>query len=178
MGWLQSLLSPLKKMWIRLHSAQNKSNVLLQPIIILKFSSLSLSLSSSFLPLIPILAFPFLCIIVHFQMLYASLSSWCTSKLSFFIHYIFSFTLQFVVIILCFLHVIINCIMFFSFPGRGIYILYEDVKSCPYEDVHVLWSILVESHTPSIPSKQWRLLYTSYIRINERFFGNVYIWYL
>ncbi|CAN0856744.1 hypothetical protein LINGRAHAP2_LOCUS6576 [Linum grandiflorum] len=30
--------------------------------------------------------------------------------------------------------------------GRGIYILYEDVKSCPYEDVHVLWSILVESH--------------------------------
>ncbi|KAG6597448.1 hypothetical protein SDJN03_10628, partial [Cucurbita argyrosperma subsp. sororia] len=31
---------------------------------------------------------------------------------------------------------------------RGIYILYEDVKSCPCEDVHVLWSILVESHTP------------------------------
>ncbi|CAO2835588.1 unnamed protein product [Amaranthus hypochondriacus] len=30
----------------------------------------------------------------------------------------------------------------------GIYILYEDVKSCQYEDVHVLWSILVESHTP------------------------------
>ncbi|KAJ4825535.1 hypothetical protein Tsubulata_033528 [Turnera subulata] len=40
------------------------------------------------------------------------------------------------------------------FSGRGIYILYEDVKSCPYEDVHVLWSILVESHTPSLPSKQ------------------------
>ncbi|BFG13864.1 hypothetical protein CerSpe_001380 [Prunus speciosa] len=39
--------------------------------------------------------------------------------------------------------------------GRGIYILYEDVKSCPYEDVHVLWSILVEAHThtPSLPSK-------------------------
>ncbi|ONI26253.1 hypothetical protein PRUPE_1G012900 [Prunus persica] len=36
---------------------------------------------------------------------------------------------------------------------RGIYILYEDVKSCPYEDVHVLWSILVEAHTPSLPSK-------------------------
>ncbi|CAN6547994.1 unnamed protein product [Malus baccata var. baccata] len=31
--------------------------------------------------------------------------------------------------------------------GRGIYILYEDVKSCPDEDVHVLWSILVEAHT-------------------------------
>ncbi|KAK4778163.1 hypothetical protein SAY87_018350 [Trapa incisa] len=30
--------------------------------------------------------------------------------------------------------------------GRGIYILYEDVKSCPCEDVHVLWSILVDSH--------------------------------
>ena len=40
----------------------------------------------------------------------------------------------------------------FCFSGRGIYILYEDVKSCPYEDVHVLWSILVESHTP-LPSK-------------------------
>ncbi|RDY07725.1 hypothetical protein CR513_08120 [Mucuna pruriens] len=36
---------------------------------------------------------------------------------------------------------------------RGIYILYEDVKSCPYEDVHVLWSILVESHA-SLPSKK------------------------
>ncbi|OAY84348.1 hypothetical protein ACMD2_27271 [Ananas comosus] len=31
---------------------------------------------------------------------------------------------------------------------RGIYILYEDVKSCQYEDVHILWSILVESHPP------------------------------
>ncbi|KAK4558367.1 hypothetical protein ACB098_10G076200 [Castanea mollissima] len=37
---------------------------------------------------------------------------------------------------------------------RGIYILYKDVKSCPCEDVQVLWSILVESHshTPSLPS--------------------------
>uniref|UniRef100_A0A7N0V935 Uncharacterized protein n=1 Tax=Kalanchoe fedtschenkoi TaxID=63787 RepID=A0A7N0V935_KALFE len=32
--------------------------------------------------------------------------------------------------------------------GSGIYILYEDVKSCPYEDVQVLWSILVESQPP------------------------------
>lgn len=31
---------------------------------------------------------------------------------------------------------------------RGIYILYEDVKSCPCEDVQILWSILVESHPP------------------------------
>ncbi|XP_037417977.1 uncharacterized protein LOC119281591 [Triticum dicoccoides] len=29
---------------------------------------------------------------------------------------------------------------------RGIYILYDDVKSCQCEDVQVLWSILVESH--------------------------------
>ncbi|KAL4288907.1 hypothetical protein AHAS_Ahas19G0333100 [Arachis hypogaea] len=62
MGWLQSLLSPLKKLWFRLNSNQNKR--------------------------------------------------------------------------------------------RGIYILYEDVKSCQYEDVHVLWSILVESHSPSLPSKK------------------------
>ncbi|CAL5195192.1 unnamed protein product [Lathyrus oleraceus] len=33
---------------------------------------------------------------------------------------------------------------------RGMYILYEDVKSCPYEDVQILWSILVESHPSSI----------------------------
>ncbi|KAI3459385.1 hypothetical protein Pfo_016048 [Paulownia fortunei] len=36
--------------------------------------------------------------------------------------------------------------------SRGIYILYEDVKSCPYEDVHVLWSILVDSRPPALPS--------------------------
>ncbi|KAK8942551.1 hypothetical protein KSP39_PZI009546 [Platanthera zijinensis] len=33
---------------------------------------------------------------------------------------------------------------------RGIYILYEDVQSCQYEDVHVLWSILVESHPDAL----------------------------
>ncbi|KAE9618431.1 hypothetical protein Lalb_Chr02g0142691 [Lupinus albus] len=27
---------------------------------------------------------------------------------------------------------------------RGVYILYKDVKSCPCEDVHTLWSILVD----------------------------------
>ncbi|CAA7395404.1 unnamed protein product [Spirodela intermedia] len=32
--------------------------------------------------------------------------------------------------------------------SMGIYILYEDVKSCQCEDVHVLWSILVESQSP------------------------------
>ncbi|KAK1287658.1 hypothetical protein QJS10_CPB19g00811 [Acorus calamus] len=38
---------------------------------------------------------------------------------------------------------------------RGIYILYEDVKSCQYDDVHVLWSILVESRPPppALPMK-------------------------
>ncbi|KAJ0080419.1 hypothetical protein Patl1_23349 [Pistacia atlantica] len=38
----------------------------------------------------------------------------------------------------------------FLSSDRGIYILYEDVKSCQCEDVHVLWSILVESNTPSM----------------------------
>lgn len=38
-----------------------------------------------------------------------------------------------------------------QFSGKGIHILYEDVKSCSYEDVHVLWSILMESHTPALP---------------------------
>ncbi|WVZ09995.1 hypothetical protein V8G54_014525 [Vigna mungo] len=41
----------------------------------------------------------------------------------------------------------------FNSKEEGIYILYEDVKSCPYEDVHVLWSILVESHS-SLPLKR------------------------
>ncbi|MQM00083.1 hypothetical protein Taro_032816 [Colocasia esculenta] len=43
--------------------------------------------------------------------------------------------------------------------SRGIYILYEDVKSCQYDDVHVLWSILLESHPPSAllpPLKLWQ----------------------
>lgn len=48
------------------------------------------------------------------------------------------------------------------FSGRGIYILYEDVKSCPYEDVHVLWSILVESthappHALALPPQNWSI---------------------
>ncbi|CAN6175916.1 unnamed protein product [Urochloa humidicola] len=59
MAWLQSLFSPLKKLWVRMHSAQHKK--------------------------------------------------------------------------------------------RGIYILYEDVKSCPCEDVQILWSILVESHSHPPP---------------------------
>ncbi|GFP92306.1 hypothetical protein PHJA_001374700 [Phtheirospermum japonicum] len=27
---------------------------------------------------------------------------------------------------------------------RGIYVLYEDVKSCSCEDVHALWTLLVD----------------------------------
>jgi hypothetical protein len=46
----------------------------------------------------------------------------------------------------------------FFFSGTGIYILYKDVKSCPCEDVQVLWSILVESRTPSLPSTWWSCL--------------------
>lgn len=33
----------------------------------------------------------------------------------------------------------------FLFIGGGIYILYEDVKSCSCEDVHALWTLLVDS---------------------------------
>ncbi|OAY73424.1 hypothetical protein ACMD2_27291 [Ananas comosus] len=35
--------------------------------------------------------------------------------------------------------------------NRGIYILYDDVKSCQCEDVQILWSILVESHPHPTP---------------------------
>ncbi|KAH9622768.1 hypothetical protein KSS87_015390 [Heliosperma pusillum] len=56
--------------------------------------------------------------------------------------------------------------------SRGIYILYEDVKSCQYEDVHVLWSILVESHKspalPNLPFTQSKLLCLPPEQVNER----------
>ncbi|GJN09932.1 hypothetical protein PR202_ga27986 [Eleusine coracana subsp. coracana] len=29
---------------------------------------------------------------------------------------------------------------------RGMHLLYKDVQSCQDEDVHVLWSILIDSH--------------------------------
>lgn len=48
---------------------------------------------------------------------------------------------------------------FLWFPGRGIYILYEDVKSCQCEDVHVLWSILVESNTSSMSLHHWSYIF-------------------
>ncbi|KAG6751732.1 hypothetical protein POTOM_043936 [Populus tomentosa] len=77
MGWLQSLFSPLKKLWFRKHSTAHKKS---------------------------------------------------TS------------------------HMIAYDI--FTLPGEDIYILHEDVKSCQYEDVHVLWSILVDSQTPPLTSKR------------------------
>ncbi|KAL9240813.1 hypothetical protein vseg_014991 [Gypsophila vaccaria] len=53
--------------------------------------------------------------------------------------------------------------------SRGIYILYEDVKSCQYEDVHVLWSILVESHkAAALPYKETKLLCPPPEHVNER----------
>ncbi|KAL8232535.1 hypothetical protein R6Q57_002313 [Mikania cordata] len=78
MEWLQSLFSPLKKLWVKLHSAHHKS-------------TFDLITQRSF--------------------------------------------------------------MLTNHAGRGIYILYEDVKSCPYEDVQVLWSILVKStpHPLALP---------------------------
>ena len=84
-GWLQSLLAPLKKLWIRMHSAQRKSTA----------RSIS-PISSRF----------------------------------------FFFFFLFVIVVFWFV---------WWHAERGIYILYEDVKSCPCEDVQILWSILVES---------------------------------
>ncbi|KAB2604868.1 hypothetical protein D8674_037155 [Pyrus ussuriensis x Pyrus communis] len=36
-----------------------------------------------------------------------------------------------------------NCMKGYIYIYIYIYILYKDVRSCPCEDVHVLWSILV-----------------------------------
>ncbi|KAG6750620.1 hypothetical protein POTOM_045125 [Populus tomentosa] len=80
MGWLQSLFSPLKKLWFRKHSTAHKKSTT-----------------------------------------QSSISNDC-------VH-------------LC-------------FSAEDIYILHEDVKSCQYEDVHVLWSILVDSQTPPLTSKR------------------------
>ncbi|XAR58549.1 hypothetical protein NMG60_11013989 [Bertholletia excelsa] len=33
---------------------------------------------------------------------------------------------------------------------RGINVLYEDVKSCPCEDVKILWSMLMESEATTM----------------------------
>jgi hypothetical protein len=50
-----------------------------------------------------------------------------------------------------------DCTVPLCFSAEDIYILHEDVKSCQYEDVHVLWSILVDSQTPPLTSKQWAM---------------------
>ncbi|PSS06404.1 Regulator of G-protein signaling 7 like [Actinidia chinensis var. chinensis] len=36
---------------------------------------------------------------------------------------------------------------------KGIYILYEDVKSCSCEDVQMLWTILMESDATLLPKQ-------------------------
>jgi hypothetical protein len=48
---------------------------------------------------------------------------------------------------------VLVCSCFLFVTELGIYILYEDVKSCPCEDVQILWSILVESHPPPLRLK-------------------------
>ncbi|KAH9575945.1 hypothetical protein CY35_01G137100 [Sphagnum magellanicum] len=41
--------------------------------------------------------------------------------------------------------------------ANGISKLYSDVRSCGYDDVHVMWSMLQHSHFPSDPPKRHRL---------------------
>lgn len=90
-GWLHSLVvSPLKKLWDRLHSSHRRRNYYQFPL------------------------FTF---------------SWFLTKSPF---------------------KTITCMHSLCFAGRGLYILYKDVKSCPCEDVQVLWSILVESHAADL----------------------------
>ncbi|KAF6164679.1 hypothetical protein GIB67_033895 [Kingdonia uniflora] len=42
---------------------------------------------------------------------------------------------------------------FTHIKSKNLSSFYFSFISCPYEDVHVLWFILVESHTHSLPSK-------------------------
>ncbi|KAM3705149.1 hypothetical protein ACB098_03G057900 [Castanea mollissima] len=46
------------------------------------------------------------------------------------------------------------CIVDLNFISKAIHNLYEDVKSCPNKDVHILWSILVESPALSIAASE------------------------
>jgi hypothetical protein len=85
MGWLRSLLSPLRRLWCRVNAVQQRKST----------SSRRLIIPLRFLRFFP-----------PMSLNNASVGG----------------------------------------AERGIYILYDDVKSCPCEDVHVLWSILVESH--------------------------------
>lgn len=62
-----------------------------------------------------------------------------------------------ILILMCYSCVAAYWFLFCS-SGKGIHILYEDVKSCPFEDVHILWSILVESSTLSTQSENWRIV--------------------
>jgi hypothetical protein len=100
MGWLRSIVSPLRKLWCNMNTVPRKSMPLLLTCSL--FQSISvLSISDVWR-----------CLIDRFD-----------------------------------------------FAERGIYILYDDVKSCQCEDVHVLWSILMESHglPPPTPTTVLRL---------------------
>ncbi|XWS69186.1 hypothetical protein CRYUN_Cryun04dG0158000 [Craigia yunnanensis] len=44
-----------------------------------------------------------------------------------------------------------DCLHSSRTTGRGMYILYKDVKSCPCEDVQMMWSILVQSEMAALP---------------------------
>jgi hypothetical protein len=50
-----------------------------------------------------------------------------------------------------------NELFWIFFAANGISKLYSDVRSCGYDDVHVMWSMLQHSHFPSDPPKRHRL---------------------
>lgn len=161
MGWLRSLFSPLKKVWDRLSSPHRKSKLknscynyhLLE--CITATYSLTYPFSYSF---IVFLQNPYP---KNTAVLFMVFLSWFFFLSSF---HGFAWNPSPKVVIYFHLSHCFGVLCFFSNvkcvfdAGRGIYILYEDVKSCQYEDVHVLWSILVESHAPTLPSKAWGVL--------------------
>lgn len=151
MGWLHSLISPLKKFWDRLHSSHRKRNVL--------FTIIS-SCLSYYLWFCTHLAFLFwscllfLCKVHHIKgfLFSALINLWVVCVICCYrtpLMYWNDFSAKFYMNEITYINNI-PCIELFT--GRGIYILYKDVKSCPCEDVQVLWSILVESHPASLPS--------------------------
>lgn len=154
MSWLQSLVSPLKKLWFRLNSAQRKSKrywcLYVSPFCLKNIAEVSrffqsLSTFANFKLVLWYTWTSFLslyspCLISHIQ------QHWDCCSLLIILWNILSLVTLFPAFVNFFPHILLWV------SGRGIYILYEDVKSCPYEDVHVLWSILVDSHPP-LPSK-------------------------
>lgn len=148
MGWLKSLLSPLKKIWNRLHSSHRERTSIIINLLLLKYLNKIMR---------------FILIIIFFSDSFAwnSLSAYILINLCFFPTFNFKFMsgksmliqYSYLLVLLSKKLIILISFCVCVFSGRGIYILYKDVKSCPCEDVQVLWSILVESRTPaSLPS--------------------------